>query len=61
MDRDENAVNILMRFLARLGPHTEQISVRCAEVFTAIEHRCAEVFTATDNGTNGIRPHLERQ
>jgi putative transposase len=37
MDRDENsAVNILMRFLARLGPHTGD-SVRCAEVFTAIE------------------------
>ncbi|HYU75363.1 MAG TPA: zinc ribbon domain-containing protein, partial [Ktedonobacteraceae bacterium] len=38
MDRDENsAINILTRFLARLGPHTERISVRCAEVFTAIE------------------------
>jgi len=38
MDRDENsAVNILMRFLARLGPHTERISVRCADVFTAID------------------------
>jgi putative transposase len=37
MDRDENsAVNILMRFLARLGPHTDD-SVRCADVFTAIE------------------------
>jgi putative transposase len=37
MDRDENsAVNILMRFLARLGPHTDD-SVRCAEVFTAID------------------------
>ncbi|MGH2479828.1 MAG: RNA-guided endonuclease InsQ/TnpB family protein, partial [Ktedonobacteraceae bacterium] len=34
MDRDENsAVNILVRFLARLGPHTERISVRCAAVF----------------------------
>jgi len=39
MDRDENsAVNILMRFLARLGPHAERISVRCADVFTAIDH-----------------------
>jgi putative transposase len=38
MDRDDNsAVNILMRFLARLGPHTERVSVRCADVFTAIE------------------------
>jgi len=38
MDRDENsAVNILKRFFARLGPHTERISVRCAEVFTAID------------------------
>ncbi len=37
MDRDENsAVNILMRFLARLEPHTDD-SVRCADVFTAIE------------------------
>ena len=36
MDRDENsAVNILMRFLARLGPHTGD-PVRCADVFTAI-------------------------
>jgi hypothetical protein len=52
MDRDENsAVNILMRFLARLGPHTGD-PVRCAEVFTAIENRCAEVFTATDNVFN---------
>jgi len=48
MDRDENsAVNILKRFLARLGPHTGN-PVRCAEVFTAIEHQCAEAFTATD-------------
>jgi len=38
MDRDENsAVNILMRFLARRGPHMERISMRCADVFTAIE------------------------
>jgi len=38
MDRDENsAVNILKRYLARLGPHTERISVRCADVFTAIK------------------------
>jgi len=36
MDRDENsAVNILKRYLARLGPHTDD-SVRCADVFTAI-------------------------
>jgi len=39
MDRDENsAVNILKRYLARLGPHTERISVRCADVFTATEY-----------------------
>jgi len=38
MDRDENsAVNILMRFLAWLGPHTDRMSVRCADVFTATE------------------------
>jgi putative transposase len=38
MDRDENsAVNILKRFLARLGPHTGD-PVRCAVVFTAIEN-----------------------
>ena len=37
MDRDENSAhNILMRFLARLGPHTDRMSVRCADVFTAI-------------------------
>ncbi len=37
MDRDENsAINILKRFFAWLGPHTEQISVRCAGVFHAI-------------------------
>ncbi len=37
MDRDENsAVNILMRFLARLGPHTGD-PVRCAVVFTATD------------------------
>ncbi len=48
MDRDENsAVNILMRFLARPGPHTGD-PVRCADVFTAIEHRCAAVSNATD-------------
>ncbi|HLV98171.1 MAG TPA: transposase [Ktedonobacterales bacterium] len=36
MDRDENsAVNLLQRFLARLGPHTAD-AVRCAGVFTAI-------------------------
>ncbi|MBE3558840.1 MAG: IS200/IS605 family element transposase accessory protein TnpB [Ktedonobacteraceae bacterium] len=38
-DRDENsAVNILMRFLARPGPHMERISMRCADVFTATEY-----------------------
>jgi putative transposase len=38
VDRDENsAQNILMRFLARLEPHTGY-PVRCADVFTAIEH-----------------------
>ncbi len=38
MDRDENSAhNILMRFLARLGPHTGD-PVRCADGFTAIEH-----------------------
>jgi len=37
MDRDENsAVNILMRFLARLGPHVAD-ATRCADVFTATE------------------------
>ena len=37
MGRDENsAVNILTRFLARLGPHVAD-ATRCAEVFTAIE------------------------
>ncbi len=36
MDRDENSAhNILMRYLARLGPHTGD-PVRCADVFTAI-------------------------
>jgi putative transposase len=41
MDRDENsAVNILKRYLARLGPHTDD-PVRCADVFTAIEHASA--------------------
>jgi putative transposase len=38
MDRDENSAhNILMRFLARLGPHTGD-PVRCADVFTATEY-----------------------
>ncbi len=38
MDRDDNsAVNIYQRFLAWLGPHMERISMRCADVFTAIE------------------------
>jgi putative transposase len=38
MDRDENSAhNILQRYLARLGPHTGD-PVRCADVFTAIEH-----------------------
>jgi len=37
MDRDENSVvNILTRYLARLGPHTGD-PVRCADVFTAID------------------------
>lgn len=37
MDRDDNsAVNILMRFLARLEPHTGD-PVRCVDGFTAIE------------------------
>ena len=37
IDRDENsALNILMRFLARLGPHTGE-PVQCAGVFTAID------------------------
>jgi len=36
VDRDVNsAINILQRFLARLGPHTGD-PVRCAEVFTAL-------------------------
>ncbi len=36
IERDENSAhNILMRFLARLGPHTGD-PVRCADVFTAI-------------------------
>jgi transposase len=57
MDRDENsAVNILMRFLARLGPHTGD-PVRCAEVFTAIEHQCAEEASATDQCVN-TREHI---
>ncbi len=39
MDRDENSAhNLLARFFARLEPHMERISVRCADVFTAIEH-----------------------
>ncbi len=38
LDRDENsAINILARYLARLGPHTGD-PVRCADVFTAIEY-----------------------
>ena len=38
MDRDENsAINILMRFLARLWATHRAISVRCADVYTAIE------------------------
>ena len=37
MDRDENsAVNILQRYVARLGPHTGD-PVQCADVFTAID------------------------
>jgi len=36
MERDENSAhNILMRFLARLGPHVPD-GTRCADVFTAI-------------------------
>jgi putative transposase len=36
MDRDENsAVNILTRYVARLGPHVAD-ATRCADVFTAI-------------------------
>jgi IS605 OrfB family transposase len=38
MDRDENSAhNILMRYLAWLGPSMGD-PVRCADVFTAIEH-----------------------
>lgn len=38
LDRDENsAVNILNRYVARLGPHTGD-PVRCADVFTATEY-----------------------
>jgi putative transposase len=38
LDRDENsAINILRRFLARLGPHTGD-PVRCAAVFTATDN-----------------------
>jgi len=52
MDRDENsAVNILKRYLARLGPHTGD-PVRCADVFTAIENQCADAFITTDNVLN---------
>ena len=37
MDRDENsAVNILERYVARLGPHVAD-ATRCADVFTAID------------------------
>ena len=36
-DRDEkSAVNILARYLARLGPHVAD-AARCADVFTAID------------------------
>jgi len=43
MDRDENSAhNILQRYLARLGPHTDRMSVRCADVFTAIT--CSNTF-----------------
>jgi putative transposase len=43
IDRDENsAVNILKRYLARLGPHTGD-PVRCADVFTAID-QCVNTF-----------------
>ncbi len=38
MDRDENsAINILQRYLARLGPHVAD-ATRCADVFTATEY-----------------------
>ncbi len=38
LDRDENsAINILRRFLARLGPHMGD-PVRCADVFTATDY-----------------------
>ena len=37
LDRDENsAINILSRYVARLGPHVAD-ATRCADVFTAIE------------------------
>jgi putative transposase len=37
MDRDENsAVNILSRYLARLGPRVTEVA-SCADVFTAID------------------------
>jgi putative transposase len=37
MDRDENSAhNILKRYFARLGPHTDRMSVRCAGAFPAI-------------------------
>jgi hypothetical protein len=35
---ENSAHNILARFFARLEPHMERISVRYADVFTAIEH-----------------------
>ncbi len=44
IDRDDNsALNILMRFLARLGPHTGD-PVRCADVFTAIDDDVLGMF-----------------
>jgi hypothetical protein len=37
MDRHENsAINILMRYVAWFGPHTERISGQYADVFTAV-------------------------
>jgi putative transposase len=45
MDRDENsAINILGRFLARLGPHVAD-ATRCADVFTA-----TTTFTCVEDG-----------
>ncbi len=54
MDRDENsAINIYQRFLARLGPRMDD-SMRCADVFTAIENRCMEVSMSPTNVLNAF-------